>query len=76
MSKVAVFVGLDYHKDSVVICAMDGNGKVFIIGRSHRAFIGFVNQCGGIGIQSGGFPGNRVLRRMAPSSAPWGLRWM
>ena len=30
MSKVTVFVGLDYHKDSVVICAMDRNGKVFI----------------------------------------------
>jgi hypothetical protein len=29
-----------------------------------------VNQCGGIGIQSGGFPGNRVLRRIVASSAP------
>jgi Transposase len=30
MSKVTVFVGLDYHKDSVQVCAMDRDGKVLI----------------------------------------------
>ena len=30
MSRVAVFVGLDYHKDSVQVCAMDRDGKVLI----------------------------------------------
>jgi transposase len=28
MSKVTVFVGLDYHKDSVQVCVMDPTGKV------------------------------------------------
>jgi transposase len=28
MSKVTVFVGLDYHKDSVQVCIMDPSGKV------------------------------------------------
>jgi transposase len=28
MSKVTVFVGLDYHKDSVQVCAMDPTGEV------------------------------------------------
>jgi transposase len=28
MSKVTVFVGLDYHKDSIQVCVMDQNGKV------------------------------------------------
>jgi hypothetical protein len=30
MSKVTVFVGLDYHKESVQICATDRDGKVLI----------------------------------------------
>src|SRR5262245_43567304 len=30
MSKVTIFVGLDYHKESVQICAMDRDGKVLI----------------------------------------------
>ena len=30
MSKVTVFVGLDYHDDSVQVCAMDLDGKVLI----------------------------------------------
>jgi hypothetical protein len=33
-------------------------------------------QCGGMGIQSGGFPGNFTLRRIASSLAPGGFRWM
>ena len=28
MEKLAVFVGLDYHKDSVQVCVLDGGGKV------------------------------------------------
>src|ERR1051325_6059582 len=28
MSKVTVYVGLDYHKDSVQVCVMDQAGKV------------------------------------------------
>jgi transposase len=28
MSKVTVYVGLDYHKDSVQVCVMDPTGKV------------------------------------------------
>ena len=28
MSKVTVFVGLDYHKDSVQVCVLDGEGNV------------------------------------------------
>jgi len=28
MSKVTVFVGLDYHKDSIQVCAMDPGGKI------------------------------------------------
>jgi len=28
MSKVTVFVGLDYHKDSIQVCVMDQSGKV------------------------------------------------
>ena len=28
MSKVTVFVGLDYHKDSVQVCIMDQAGQV------------------------------------------------
>src|SRR5438045_3574656 len=28
MSKVTVYVGLDYHKDSIQVCVMDQSGKV------------------------------------------------
>jgi hypothetical protein len=28
MSKVTIYVGLDYHKDSVQVCVMDPTGKV------------------------------------------------
>ena len=28
MSKVTVFVGLDYHKDSIQVCVMDPSGKI------------------------------------------------
>ncbi len=27
MNTVAVFVGLDYHQDSVQVCVLDGQGK-------------------------------------------------
>ena len=30
MSKVTVFVGLDYHKDSIQVCVMDPAGKVLL----------------------------------------------
>jgi transposase len=30
MSKVTAYVGLDYHKDSIQVCAMDGAGKVLM----------------------------------------------
>jgi len=30
MSKVTVFVGLDYHKDSVQVCVMDRDGTVLM----------------------------------------------
>ena len=30
MSKVTVFVGLDYHNDTVQVCAMEQDGKVLI----------------------------------------------
>lgn len=30
MSKVTVFVGLDYHKDSIQVCIMDPAGKVLV----------------------------------------------
>jgi transposase len=35
MSKVTVYVGLDYHKDSIQVCAMDAAGKV-LVNRSCR----------------------------------------
>ena len=28
MDRIPVFVGLDYHKDAVQVCVMDGEGKV------------------------------------------------
>src|SRR4029078_7568127 len=28
MSKVSVYVGLDYHKDSIQVCVMDRAGKI------------------------------------------------
>ena len=28
MSKVTVYVGLDYHKDSIQVCVMDSSGKI------------------------------------------------
>ena len=28
MSKVTVYVGLDYHKDSIQVCVMDPSGKI------------------------------------------------
>ena len=28
MSKVTVYVGLDYHKDSIQVCVMDQSGQV------------------------------------------------
>jgi len=28
MSKVTIYVGLDYHKDSIQVCIMDGSGKM------------------------------------------------
>ena len=30
MSKVTVFVGLDYHKDSIQVCVMDPSGKILV----------------------------------------------
>ena len=30
MSKVNVYVGLDYHKDSIQVCVLDDAGKVLI----------------------------------------------
>jgi transposase len=35
MSKVTVFVGLDYHKDSIQVCVMDASGTV-LLNRSCR----------------------------------------
>ena len=35
MSKVTVYVGLDYHKDSIQVCTMDAAGKV-LVNRSCR----------------------------------------
>jgi transposase len=35
MSKVTVYVGLDYHKDSIQVCVMDAAGKV-LVNRSCR----------------------------------------
>ena len=28
MNRVVVFVGLDYHKDAVQVCVLDGEGRV------------------------------------------------
>lgn len=30
MSKLTVFVGLDYHKDSIQVCVMDPSGKILV----------------------------------------------
>ena len=30
MSKVTVYVGLDYHKDSIQVCVMDPSGKILV----------------------------------------------
>lgn len=30
MSKVTVYVGLDYHKDSIQVCVMDSSGKILV----------------------------------------------
>ena len=55
MSKVTVFIGRDYHNDSVQVCAMDRDGKVFInrsrpddisgVGKSHLIQAIGLNAC-------------------------------
>ena len=30
MSKIPVFVGLDYHREAVQVCVLDGAGRVLV----------------------------------------------
>lgn len=38
MSHSKIFVGLDYHKDSVQVCAMDGSGRVLVNKRARNSW--------------------------------------
>jgi transposase len=49
MGSIAVFVGLDYHKESVQVCVMDGAGKVLgnrVCGNHPPAVADYVNRHG------------------------------
>ena len=77
MSKVTVYVGLDYHKDSIQVCVMDAAGKV-LVNRSCRndaqAVVAARGDAGrpcprrDRGLLRGGRPGRRIGRppRLGP----------
>ena len=49
MSKVTVFVGLDYHQDSVQVCVMDRGGSVLAnrpCANAYRAICAVVHRYG------------------------------
>ena len=49
MSKVTVYVGLDYHKDSIQVCIMDPTGKVLANRRCTNQVEALVALVGGFG---------------------------
>src|SRR3954451_3776268 len=46
MSKVTVYVGLDYHKDSIQVCIMDTGGKLLANRRCPNQVEGLVRLVG------------------------------
>ena len=57
MEKIPVFVGLDYHKDSVQVCVLDGGGKVLgnrTCDNDPRRVVEYVATHGGVAAGEGG----------------------
>src|SRR4051794_37463429 len=49
MSTVTVFVGLDYHKNSIQVCIMDRTGKVLVNRRCPNRVMALVELVAGFG---------------------------
>jgi hypothetical protein len=62
MSSVTVFVGLDYHQQSVQVCVLDHGGNVL----SNRPCANDVNATRGWRRSRSGVRGHRALQRVCP----------